>query len=89
MRPYAVAALFCRWFQRDAPLRDITHPALSVLLLVKTQSARSASRRAQFQLWIFSYTAFRRSSKKRMSRLILARLQTPSDNEERKEFTES
>jgi hypothetical protein len=36
------------------------------------QSARAASRRAQFQLWIFSYTNSRRSSKKRASRLMIA-----------------
>jgi hypothetical protein len=36
------------------------------------QNARSASRRAQFQLWIFSYTIWRRSSKKRVSRLMIA-----------------
>src|ERR1700730_14068977 len=38
-------------------------------LWLKTQSARSASRRAQFQLWIFSYTFGARSSKNRVSRL--------------------
>jgi hypothetical protein len=37
----------------------------------ETQSARSASRRAQFQLWIFSYTKFVASSKKRLSRVMM------------------
>jgi hypothetical protein len=37
----------------------------------KTQNARAASRRAQFQLWIFSYTNLVGSSKKRVSRLMI------------------
>jgi len=37
----------------------------------ETQSARADSRRAQFRLWIFSYTILVRSSKKRASRLLL------------------
>jgi len=32
--------------------------------LLETQNARSVSRRAQFQLWIFSYTILVGSSKK-------------------------
>ena len=36
----------------------------------ETQSARSASRRAQFQLWIFSYTILVAPSKKRVSRVL-------------------
>jgi hypothetical protein len=35
-----------------------------------TQNARSASRRAQFQLWIFSYTNLAAPSKKRLSRVM-------------------
>jgi hypothetical protein len=37
----------------------------------ETQSARSASRRAQFQLWIFSYTIFVGPSKKCVSRVMM------------------
>ena len=37
----------------------------------KTQSARAASRRAQFQLWIFSYTILVGSSKRCVSRVII------------------
>jgi hypothetical protein len=39
--------------------------------VAETQSARSASRRAQFQLWIFSYTKLVASSKKRLSRVMM------------------
>src|ERR1700704_5335447 len=39
----------------------------------ETQSARAASRRAQFQLWIFSYTKLVESSKKRVSRVMIVR----------------
>jgi hypothetical protein len=39
----------------------------------ETQSARAASRRAQFQLWIFSYTILVGSSKKRVSRVMIGR----------------
>jgi hypothetical protein len=35
------------------------------------QSARSASRRAQFQLWIFSYTILVGPSKKYVSRVFI------------------
>src|SRR6266436_5376695 len=37
----------------------------------ETQSARSASRRAQFQLWIFSYTKWGGCSKKCLSTLLI------------------
>jgi hypothetical protein len=37
----------------------------------ETQSARSASRRAQFQLWIFSYTILVGPSKKYVSRVFI------------------
>ena len=39
---------------------------------VETQNARSASRRAQFQLWIFSYTILAGLSKNRVSRVMIA-----------------
>jgi hypothetical protein len=37
----------------------------------ETQSARAASRRAQFQLWIFSYTILVGPSKKYVSRVMI------------------
>jgi hypothetical protein len=33
--------------------------------------SRRGGRRAQFQLWIFSYTVLARSSKKRLSRILI------------------
>ena len=38
------------------------------------KNARAAFRRAQFRLWIFSYTLLPRSSKKRLSRLMICRV---------------
>ena len=55
-------------------------PSMSVLSMVlcsirektaETQSARSASRQAQFQLWIFSYTILAVPSKKLVSRVMM------------------
>jgi hypothetical protein len=40
----------------------------------QTQSARAASRRAQFQLWIFSYTILVGSSKRCVSRVMIIAL---------------
>jgi hypothetical protein len=37
------------------------------------QRARAVDRRAQFRLWIFSYTTPPRSSKKWVSRVMMAR----------------
>jgi hypothetical protein len=37
---------------------------------LRTKNARAGSRRAQFELWIFSYTIRRALSKKRLSRLL-------------------
>jgi len=37
----------------------------------QTQSARAASRRAQFQLWIFSYTILVGPSKNYVSRVLI------------------
>jgi hypothetical protein len=36
------------------------------------QNARAGFQRAQFELWIFSYTIRRQSSKKWLSRLMIA-----------------
>jgi hypothetical protein len=40
------------------------------------KNARAGFRRAQFRLWIFSYTFLPRSSKKRLSRLMIGDLYT-------------
>jgi hypothetical protein len=45
--------------------------------VAETQSARSASRRAQFQLWIFSYTKLVGPSKKYVSRVLIEPTQIP------------
>jgi hypothetical protein len=44
----------------------------------ETQSARAASRRAQFRLWIFSYTILVAPSKKRVSRVMIQGSRDPS-----------
>src|ERR1700704_1442402 len=38
------------------------------------ENARAGFRRAQFRLWIFSYTILPRASKKRLSRLMIGRV---------------
>jgi hypothetical protein len=42
-----------------------------VCMVAETESARAGSRRAQFQLWIFSYKILVGSSKKCVSRVLI------------------
>jgi len=72
--PGGIAALAFLELHAEFPFVAVTLDGVGVHdTAPETQSARAASRRAQFQLWIFSYTKLVGSSKKRVSRVMIGR----------------